>query len=208
MMVSGYSVNLSIYLLIHVPQDARAKPPFNLDRLKFYICTLVGPQLMWFIQSPNPQLKELILHDVRGLLNSELLAMFLTVAPTLTTLEVNRCEFKRSFPTEEFAIDATVSSMTSLRKLVLHGNFGSELLVGRRTEQPKVGLHPHVTLNSSAINWNNLPKALEVTTWASVYFYKSAIAVLDDAMKQKLRDIATRRNIVLKALDGEEPKPF
>jgi hypothetical protein len=183
-----------------------AKPSCNLERLHFFECTFVGPQLVNFVQSPQPRLKELSLSNLKGVTNSDMLEMFLIVAPTVTHLYISYCTIARSTG-EEFAIDVAISKMVALQSLSIAGDCGTELSMlraatnFREPRQDRWVYHPlpHISLSHLPnMNPAKLPEALQVSPWASVALYDPGISSADESLKQELQTIAAARAIDLK----------
>jgi hypothetical protein len=175
----------------------------NLEGLKFCDCTFAGPQLVKFVQSPAPRLRDLCLSRVKGVLNGDMLNMFLIVAPTLNTLTLDSCKIDRS-PNEEFAIDAAVSKMVSLQCLYITGNCGTELsilragTIYREAQRNAYNPLPHISLcYAPEINPKNLPEALRVTNWVNIIVWADQMSSADESLKQELLKIAATRGIGL-----------
>ena len=131
-------------------------------------CSIIGNQLSKFAPHSPPCLETLEFYTLRGVVNSDLLALLMAVAPTLTTLNILDCEIQRHHPDEEHAIDSAVSKVVYLQILNLSGDCCTALSIARGTPRR----HPQVPSISvtlvPAIDCQSLRKALEVTGWLSV----------------------------------------
>ena len=158
----------------------------------------MGNQLSKFVPHSQPCLETLSLRNVGGIINSDLLALFLAASQTLTLIVITGCQVKRHNPGEEYAIDAAVSRMVKLRDLHLIG-YGTALSIERgapRRYLPSTNTpfrEIYISL-PTARECQRLPKALQVTGWDSVTVI-DADTEADNSLRQELQDIAVARDI-------------
>lgn len=180
-----------------------SQPLRKLEQLRLYECNIIGNQLSKFAPHSQPCLKLLHLYQLRGVINSDLLALLLAVSPSLTTLDIS-CKIERFHPDEEYAIDATVSRMVNIQRLYLSDDCGTVLSIARRVSRryslsPITNIHlPSIWINlEPGMDCQGLSKALQVTEWASVTVRGDTITGADNSLRQEWRDIALARGIDL-----------
>ncbi|KAG6917327.1 hypothetical protein DXG01_002985 [Tephrocybe rancida] len=148
---------------------------FNLRNLTLSSGTLSASQLRRLIPSSIPRLKTLRLTHVDGFSNHDFTLFLRAVASTLEEIFVTDCEFSRGSPSEEFALDAAMPTLTALVRLYARGpGLASSLTLARKpVSYNRVGprrLMPSITLRlgKDDVLSNELLQAVEVTGWETI----------------------------------------
>ncbi|KAG6908955.1 hypothetical protein DXG01_002561 [Tephrocybe rancida] len=169
----------------------------NLRKLTIQSSVLWGFQLLSFLTTPAPRLRELHLNYVRDLSNQDLLAFLTAVAPTLSNLIVSRCTLVTQDVGEEYAIDAAIPIMTSLERLSTDGYCATALSISRAIRTPAMGLITrHISMRpADGVSLASVAKAIEVTGWSSVTLNWTTSEGWDEVLAQSARRTAQMRGI-------------
>ncbi|KAG6849538.1 hypothetical protein H0H93_007626 [Arthromyces matolae] len=112
----------------------------RLDDLTLGVGKLSGPLLL-SLSGPSatpPTLRIVCLESITGITNAEFLIFLLRVAPTLEFLSVSACPMWRKSNEEEYAIDAAMPELVSLKNLVSDSDILTSKALSRkiRRRQP------------------------------------------------------------------------
>ncbi|KAG6917325.1 hypothetical protein DXG01_002983 [Tephrocybe rancida] len=175
---------------------------FNLIKLTLSSGTLSASQLRRLTPSSIPRLKILQLVHVDGFSNHDFTLFLRAVASTLEEIFVAECEFSRGSPSEEFALDAAMPTLTALVRLYAFGpGLASSLTLARKPVSYSMlssrRLMPSITLQPGKddVLSNELLQAVEVTGWVSIKIHFPASQDVPLDVVRSTKAAALRRGI-------------
>ncbi|KAF8076902.1 hypothetical protein FPV67DRAFT_1473099 [Lyophyllum atratum] len=155
-----------------------------------------------FLASPSPSLAPTLqrarFKDVRGISNSEFLAFLTSVASTLVSLLVARCDYYHASKDEEYAIDVAMPNLVSLESLDVEGDHASALSISRKTrrESRSGRTRGRITINNPySMDLASIVEALPFTGWDSVTVVRNPKKTYLPDLVQEASDIAQARGI-------------
>ncbi|KAG6860702.1 hypothetical protein C0995_008374 [Termitomyces sp. Mi166 len=162
------------------------------ENLKIRASHLTGRQ---FVRFRSYQLQKVELER----LNQDLKSFLLVAAPSLTSLTIRSCPFRRQSMNEDYAIDVVMPQLCSLEELYVAG----ELLTVKSIAMKGPGKCPSilttfVAVLAPAIYLEDLTDAMETSGWKAVTI-KTLPGLMDESdlsIKQEAAGVAARRNIV------------
>ncbi|KAG6917324.1 hypothetical protein DXG01_002982 [Tephrocybe rancida] len=175
---------------------------FNLINLTLSFGTLSASQLRRLTPSSVPRLNTLRLVHVDGFSNHDFTLFLCAAASTLKEIFVTDCEFSRGAPSEEFALDAAMPTLTALVKLCARGpGLASSLTLGRKPVSYNIlgprYLMPSITLQPGKddVLSNELLQAVEVTGWVNIEVHFPVSQDVPLAVVRSTKAAALRRGI-------------
>ncbi|KAG6887355.1 hypothetical protein C0992_012658 [Termitomyces sp. T32_za158] len=167
----------------------------NIENLKLRESHLTGRQ---FVRFTSHRLQKVELERLNGPLNRDLKSFLLVAAPSLVSLTIRSCPFRRQSMNEDYAIDLVMPQLCSLEELCISGDLLTVQSIamkgkGKRSSATTV----FVATLAPALYLEDLADALETTGWKAVTI-KTLPGLMDEDdlfMKQEATEVATRRNI-------------
>ncbi|KAF8076903.1 hypothetical protein FPV67DRAFT_1665142 [Lyophyllum atratum] len=182
-------------------EDEGLEPLCRIEDLTLVNGKLTASQLR-FLASPShhlaPTLHRARFKDVRGISNSEFLAFLTSVASTLESLSIFRCNYPRASEDEEYAIDAAMPNLALLESLDVEGDHASTLSISRKTRRESwsgCATGRIVIDNPHSMDLASIVEALPVTGWDSVTVVRNPKKTYLPDLVLEASDIAQARGI-------------
>lgn len=161
---------------------------------------MTGRQLLRFTSSSQPTLKDLSLHSVKGLSNSDLLDILLRVSSTLTNLSVKHCVLPRAKEDEEYAIDAAMSKMECLASASIAGpDLASVLAIARKPQRNTYysNLRMSILIDGGLqFDMRGIVAALEATGWGEINIGRTGPeSGWDEGLAEETRKVVLHRHL-------------
>ncbi|KAG6877105.1 hypothetical protein C0993_010247 [Termitomyces sp. T159_Od127] len=155
----------------------------NIENLRLRASHLTGRQ---FVRFTSHRLQKVELERLSGPLNQDLKSFLIAAAPSLVSLTIRSCPFRRQSMNEDYAIDLLMPQLCSLEELCVSG----DLLTVQSIVMKGKG-------KSSSAMSKDLADALETTGWKAVTIKKlpGFMDENDFLMKQEAAEVAARRDI-------------
>ncbi|KAG5644232.1 hypothetical protein DXG03_008827 [Asterophora parasitica] len=190
-----------------VAEETEPELTYQLVDLALFNVKLSARQLLIFASPryPTPILRRAKFSEVFGLTNADLLSFLTHVAPGLFILSISDCSFSRASLEEEYAVDATMPSMTSLERAILHGEIASSLAIARkplRTGPPTGNTwdKQRIELRNPHVTQESINDALQTTHWEYVIAAGLTRNEYSYLLGHKANKIATSRGITFQYL--------
>lgn len=161
---------------------------------------MTGGQLLRFASPSHSSLRDLSLHSIKGLLNSDLLALLLRVSPTLTKLSIKHCAFPRTTEDEEYAIDVSMSGMECLTSASITGpNLATVLTIARKPQRKSSNSKMRMSISIDGclrFDMRGIVAALKTTGWSAIHIGRSGPeSGWDGGLVEEARRVALDRRL-------------
>lgn len=167
----------------------------NIENLKLRASHLTGRQ---FVRFTSHRLQKVELERLNGPLNQDLKSFLLVAAPSLVSLTIRTCPFRRQSMDEDYAIDLVMPQLCSLEELCVSGDLlTAKSIVMKGKGKRSSAMTTFVATLVPALYLEDLTDALETTGWESVTI-KTLPGFTDEndlLMMQEAAEVAARRNI-------------
>ncbi|KAG5644244.1 hypothetical protein DXG03_008839 [Asterophora parasitica] len=190
-----------------VAEETEPELAYQLHDLALFNVRLSVRQLLIFASPryPTPILRRAKLFEVSGLTNADLLSFLTHVAPGLFILSISNCSFSRASLEEEYAVDATMPSMTSLERAILNGDIASSLAIARKPLRtgPPTGNKwdkQRIELRNAHVTQESINDALQTTHWEHVVAAGLSRDQYSYPLDLRANDIAKLREITFQYL--------